>query len=182
VTFDDPHVVAKAADFASSVLQRLGLQNSSFHLEAFLTSGGDFVFLEVACRFGGAGVPRQLRLVYGFDIVEESLLACMQLPSRWRGAGTVLGTPSVGASGWLYMPVPGETRSRVRGVHGLDARPDSVIFAEIPNVGEVLDPAGFYIASGKFVLSGAGTESVERDLRRIMDTYAVDVEPLPHAA
>src|SRR5690349_6258232 len=118
MTVDDPDVVDRAAAFTAATLTALGLRDSSFHLEAFLTPGGRFVFLEIACRFGGAGVPAQLRLAAGFDIVRESALAGTGDPSEWTGPVTV--PPSGGSTGMLWMPVPGKTRGRVRRIRGLD--------------------------------------------------------------
>lgn len=173
VTFDDPDTVDRAATFTAAALNRLHLYDSSFHLEAFLSPSGEFVFLEIACRFGGAGVPTQLRLAAGFDIARESVLAGTGEPSEWAGPRTITAVAR-GASGMLWMPIPGNGAGRVRRIHGLDTCPDSVVFSEIPSIAAQLSPDGFYAAAGKFILAGPSTASVQADIEALMSSYAVE--------
>jgi hypothetical protein len=168
VTLDDPAVVGRAAEFTSAVLDALDLRDSSFHLEAFLTPAGEFVFLEVACRFGGAAVPTQLKLAAGFDIARESVLAGTGEPPEWAGP------PAAGASGHLWVPIPGKAAGRVRRIHGLDRCPDSVVFSEIPSIASELVPGAFYAAAGKFILAGPSTAAVQADVEALMSSYRVE--------
>lgn len=174
VTLDDPDLLDRAANFTDAVLDQLRLSDSSFHLEAFLTPSDEFTFLEIACRFGGAGVPIQLRLVAGFDIVRESVLAAMGEPPEWTGPRT-MAAAAPGASGMLWVPIPGRACGRVRRIRGLDSCPDSVVFSEIPSVGAKLSPGGFYAAAGKFILAGPNTTSVQADIETLISTYAVEM-------
>jgi hypothetical protein len=150
VTIDDSALVRRIADFTDRVLAALGLRDGSFHLELFLTPSGDLVFLEIANRFGGEYISRHLKTVYGVDLVQES----------------------------IYCALSEKDRCRVRRVHGLDRIPSSVVFYDTPDIGQLLNhELGLAVASGRFILTGASTAFVKRDLRVISDAYSIDVEP-----
>ena len=55
--------------------------DGAFHLEAFLTPDGP-VFSEVGSRIGGGSIPEEVELSYGFNLVEESILAQRGIPFR----------------------------------------------------------------------------------------------------
>jgi biotin carboxylase len=55
--------------------------DGAFHLEAFLTPDGP-VFSEVGSRIGGGSIPEEVELSYGFNLVEESILAQRGMPFR----------------------------------------------------------------------------------------------------
>jgi biotin carboxylase len=66
---------------ARSVLEdALPAFDGGFHLEAFLTSEGP-VFSEVGARIGGGSIPEEVELSYGFNLVEEAILAQRGEPS-----------------------------------------------------------------------------------------------------
>jgi hypothetical protein len=176
VTLDDPAMVARAYRFTAAVLRALRLTDSAFHLEAFHTPGDELVFLEIGNRFGGAGVPWQQRAVYGVDLPAEAVLACLGRPSRLPGPASILDHHQVGASGWLYLPLPEKARCQVTRVTGLDDLPGSVLHADTPAVGTVLNQGpDVWPSSGRFLLSGVSTASVERDMTRIAARYAIAV-------
>lgn len=72
---------------ARSVLERaLPAYDGGFHLEVFLTPEGP-VFSEVGARIGGGSIPEEVELSYGFNLVEEAILAQLGRPSRRTEAG-----------------------------------------------------------------------------------------------
>jgi len=72
---------------ARSVLEdALPAFDGGFHLEAFLTSEGP-VFSEVGARIGGGSIPEEVELSYGFNLVEEAILAQRGEPSLRTVAG-----------------------------------------------------------------------------------------------
>jgi biotin carboxylase len=177
VTFDDPATVARIADFTELTLKTLGLRDSTFHLEAFLTDDDQLVFLELGSRFGGAYISDHIKAAYGVDLVDESVRACMNQPSALASFTTHLDHPDVGASGWVYTPLSETARCRVRRIHGLDACPDSVILSSVPDIAQTLnDDIGMFVASGRFALAGPTAAAVERDMSTIVESYSVDVE------
>jgi biotin carboxylase len=89
-------------EMARSVLEdALPAFDGGFHLEAFITPEGP-VFSEVGARIGGGSIPEEIEVSYGFNIVEESILAQRGEPSRHasprqRGlAGQLLVSPVSG--------------------------------------------------------------------------------------
>jgi len=72
---------------ARSVLEdALPAYDGGFHLEVFLTPEGP-VFSEVGARIGGGSIPEEVELSYGFNLVEEAILAQLGQPSRHTDAG-----------------------------------------------------------------------------------------------
>ncbi|MGW6793690.1 ATP-grasp domain-containing protein [Streptomyces chartreusis] len=179
VTIDDAELVDRMTVFADRVLVTLGLRDSSFHLELFLTPTGELVFLEIGSRFGGAYISQHLRTIYGIDLVLESIAACMNLPSAFTKPTTHLKLASdhKGASGWFYSALSERAPGRVTRIHGLDKMPSSVVLAETPGIGQLLNGGlGVRTASGKFVLAAASSTHIERDMRQISDSYSVEVD------
>ena len=71
---------------AKSVLEdALPAFDGGFHLEAFITAAGP-VFSEVGARIGGGSIPEEVELSYGFNIVEEAILAQRGEPLRHGSA------------------------------------------------------------------------------------------------
>ena len=89
-------------ELARAVLEdALPAFDGGFHLEAFLTPQGP-VFSEVGSRIGGGSIPEEVELSYGFNLVEEAILAQRGAPSRHpaprqrRLAGQLLISPLSG--------------------------------------------------------------------------------------
>lgn len=87
---------------ARAVLEKaLPAYDGGFHLEVFLTPEGP-VFSEVGARIGGGSIPEEVELSYGFNLVEEAIIAQLGQPSRravaaQRGlAGQVNFSPATG--------------------------------------------------------------------------------------
>jgi hypothetical protein len=181
LSIEDPVLISRIFDFTDRVLETLGLRDSTFHLEAFQTPDDDLVFLEVGNRFGGAYTSNHIKAVYGVDLVEESIAACMNLPSTVEETVTNIdfAADGYGASGALYSALREKSRCRVKSIHGLDTCPDSVILSEIPNVGQVVNEhQGVFVGSGMFILAGESPDTIEQDMRKIIESYSVDVEVL----
>ncbi|OLR91882.1 hypothetical protein [Actinokineospora bangkokensis] len=174
VTPDDPGLVARMFDYAQSVATALGLVDSAFHLELFHTPDDELVFLEIGNRFGGAGVPVHLREVFGVDMPREAVLACLGEPSELPGGPTMLDFPGIGASGWLFVPLDEPGPCRVLEVRGLDDLPASVVHADTPAVGELLnDPPDTWSTAGRFFVAAGSTAEVERDLAAAAARYSI---------
>lgn len=174
VTSDDPALTARMREFTTTVLDALGLTDSTFHLELFHTPDDELVFLEIGNRFGGAGISWHQRTVFGVDLAKEAMLACMGRPSELSAPRTMLDQRDPGASGWLYMPLAAQGPRQVLGVTGLDELPDSVVDADIPAAGDVLNGKGdVWRTAGRFLVGGDSAASVERSMGRIVDTYTL---------
>lgn len=177
VTSDDPELVARMRAFTGTVLEALGLTDSTFHLELFHTPADELVFLEIGNRFGGAGIAWHQRTVFGVDLAREAVLACTGRPSGLAGSRTMLDQPDPGASGWLYMPLSARGPVHVLDVTGLDELPElpgSVLDADLPAVGDVLNGGGtVWRTGGRFLVGGPTEAAVEQSMGRITDTYTL---------
>lgn len=183
VTFDDAPTLARITDLTARVLHALKLQTSTFHLELFHTPDDELVFLEVGNRFGGAYISNSLRAVYGVDLVRESVLACMGLPSEVGTVTSILDHDGIGASGWLNIALSGSEPCVVKRIRGLDACPDTVVLSDIPNIGQTInDDLAVFPSAGRFALSGASSAEIERDIRRLAAAYTVETtsRSIPH--
>ncbi len=67
---DQPHVRA-GVKLGREVLRTLGMGDGMTHMEWFLTSSGEVVFGEVACRPGGACVVDQMNYTSDIDLFRE---------------------------------------------------------------------------------------------------------------
>ena len=67
---DQPHVRA-GIKLGRDVLRALGMDDGMTHMEWFLTSSGEVVFGEVACRPGGACVVDQMNYTSDIDLFRE---------------------------------------------------------------------------------------------------------------
>jgi biotin carboxylase len=130
--------------------------DGAFHLEAFLTPDGP-VFSEVGSRIGGGSIPEEVELSYGFNLVEESILAQRGLPVR---SGAV----------------------RQRGLAGqLNISPLSGVLTEAPHrfehpdvvLSEIAEPGRSFSAmthtNGEFARAVFRTDSVESGLTTISE-------------
>lgn len=178
VTPDDPALVARIRAFTTTVLRTLGLRDSVIHLELFHTPGDELVFLEIGNRFGGAGISWHQRTVFGVDLAREAVLACMGRPSEVSTPRTMLDHRDPASSGWLYLPLNVPEPRVVSRITGLEDLPDSVLGSRVPAVGDVLRGTGdVWPNTGGFLVGGPSPTEVEKDMARIVDTYALTTAP-----
>lgn len=84
--------------FASRAVEALGITSGSVHLEYFETPQGEFVFLEIANRMGGAGVVTAHMRHTGIHLPSHEIALRLGLPSPPP-------TPPTGRfHGWLVVP------------------------------------------------------------------------------
>ncbi|MFE7525304.1 acetyl-CoA carboxylase biotin carboxylase subunit family protein [Kitasatospora sp. NPDC057542] len=175
VTEDDPALAERMREFTATVVRVLGLTDSVIHLELFHTPADELVFLEIGNRFGGAGISWHQRTVFGVDLAREAVLACLGRPSELPSAPTtMLDHREPGASGWLYMPLPGRKLGRVVEVTAPEDLPGAVLAADLPAVGEVLRASGnVWPNGGRFLVVGESMRAVELSMAQIVHTYTL---------
>ncbi|MFF8838151.1 acetyl-CoA carboxylase biotin carboxylase subunit family protein [Streptomyces sp. NPDC015130] len=179
VTPDDPDLTARVLAFSTTVVEALGLRDSVIHLELFHTPDDELVFLEIGNRFGGAGISWHQRTVFGVDLAREAVLACLGRPSEVETSKIMIDHPNPRSSGWLYMPLAAEEPRLVTAVTGLDGLPDSVLGTRIPALGDVLESSGsVWPNAGGFLVGGRSSAEVEKDMAKIVETYALITAPL----
>merc|ERR1712039_674489 len=71
----------KLKELSVNCVKALGFTSGIFHVECKLTSSGPQL-IEVNARMGGGPVRECNRLVWGVDLVEETLFCALGIPSR----------------------------------------------------------------------------------------------------
>ncbi|MBC9726542.1 acetyl-CoA carboxylase biotin carboxylase subunit family protein [Streptomyces sp. TRM68367] len=163
----------RVEEFARTCVSALGMKSMPFHLEVFVSDSGELVFLEIAGRIGGAEVPYLTHRLFGVNLCQVWLNALCE--------GTVTLPPKTGdpSGGWLIIPKPEQLPARVISVTSLRDIP--TVWRElVPSPGDVLAPGGSYDAvhSGRYILVG-DEAAVEQDIRRIVDEFRIETEPVP---
>ena len=74
-----PKAVKKLVELAVETAQRFGLDRGVLHVEGKCTSRGPRI-IEVNARMGGGRVYEMVRDVWGVDLIEAQLRACLDLP------------------------------------------------------------------------------------------------------
>ncbi len=153
--------------FTQEHVSALGMHDTPFHLELFLTPGDELIFLEIGGRVGGGEVPHLLNKLFGVNLYEVWLrsMAGETVPAPVKS-----GDP---AGGWLIIPKPTDLPARVVRAEPLSGRVPTVWRELLPRVGEVLQPGGAYDAlhSGRFILVHEDQTQVETDIQHIIDTF-----------
>ncbi|MEV6328811.1 ATP-grasp domain-containing protein [Streptomyces sp. NPDC051909] len=161
-------------EFTRDCVRTLGLRNTPFHLELFVTPGDEIVFLEIGGRVGGSEVPHLLNRMFGVNLFELWLRALcgesVALPPR-------SGDPS---GGWLVVPKPADLPAVVRKASSMRGPVPTVWRELLPAVGEVLEPGGAYDAlhAGRFILLHDDEGQVEADIHRIIENFEFEATAL----
>ncbi|MDQ8039548.1 MAG: hypothetical protein REH83_03990 [Rickettsiella sp.] len=175
ITIDNAQLFNQAKYFTEIILRQVGLRDGTFHLEAFLVPQGEWVFLEVANRFGGAGVVPLMKKVYGVDLVKETILADMLEPSEITQLITTLDYNF--SSAWLYIPIPLKQVCQVTAVFGIAQLPKvSIVASDQVVVGQWLNQSvGPFPHAGRFFIKDETYNKVKALCKKIVDVYRVSV-------
>ena len=160
---------SRVEEFARRCVSALNMAFMPFHLELFVTAGGDLVFLEIAGRIGGAEVPYLTEKVFGINLFQPWLAA---LCGEKVTIPAVTGDPS---GGWLIIPKPDSLPARVITATSMQGNTGTIWRELVPRAGEVLPGGGSYDAvhSGRFILIGDEAD-VEEDIRRIIADFHIE--------
>lgn len=177
ITTDDVQLSRTASQFTSAILERVGLENGTFNCEAFLLPNNEWVFLEIANRFGGAGVAPLMKQMYGVDLIKECILADMLEPSEIEKPINV--SDYNFSSAWMYFPVPQAGPCRVTEVTGLAQLPNSIVKVDTVRPGQDLNQAaGAFLYAGRFFVKAETSAQVKKDCAEIAKNYRVNVTGL----
>ena len=77
---NNEHINYKITNLTKEVCKALDAPDGAVHLEAFVLPDQSVVFLEIAARPGGAGVPKILERNYGFNTYVQTLRQSIGLP------------------------------------------------------------------------------------------------------
>ncbi|GAB3285489.1 ATP-grasp domain-containing protein [Kineosporia babensis] len=179
ITVTDGELVAGAREVADRCVSALGIADAVIHLELF-RSAGEWIFLEIACRHGGAAVVPHLQEIFGVDLLDESYRANVLDPSLVPPAReqTPL-RPEHACSAWLLAPMKASGQFTVTAVHPPEDVP-GIVSARLPEAGDVVtDEFRPFPHLGVFILAGADEETVRRDIHQVLATYRVDLQSVP---
>ncbi|OIJ94402.1 biotin carboxylase [Streptomyces sp. MUSC 14] len=153
--------------FTQECVSALGMYDTPFHLELFLTPGDELVFLEIGGRIGGGEVPHLLNKLFDVNLYEVWLRS---LSGESVTPPVKSGDP---AGGWLILPKPADLPARVLKVESMSERVPTIWRELLPSVGEVMQPGGAYDAlhSGRFILLHEDQEKVESDIHHIIENF-----------
>ncbi|MFD7912131.1 acetyl-CoA carboxylase biotin carboxylase subunit family protein [Streptomyces sp. NPDC059752] len=170
----DSPLRGRIEEFSRGCVRALGMRDTPFHLELFVTPEDELVFLEIGGRVGGSEVPHLLNKLFGVNLFEIWLRALCGEPTT---PPTRSGDPS---GGWLVVPKPAGLPAVVRKASSVRGSVPAVWRELLPSVGEVLEPGGAYDAlhAGRFILLHDDQVQVEADIRRIIETFEFEVTSL----
>lgn len=158
----DP-LARRLAEFGERVLAAFGgPEHFAFHIEVFVTPGGELVLCEAASRAGGAGVRDVQRALFGFDPMEYPVRRQLGLPVE---QGTRRRDPSCIAGQLLFTKRPGT----------LGALPDPAqmppgvlkyqTFAQVGDAVEDASHSGDFLAA--FIVTGSDRADCEARIRAV---------------
>lgn len=159
----------KAFSFVSEINKNLRLPNGVFHLEAFWQNN-NFVFLEIAVRFGGAEIVPNFEKAYGINLIHEHI-KCQ------------LGIKNLNINklyeyfGFLSFPKPVGLKvdTYVKNIK-FEYKPKSMFFSKIPKIGEKVNVAliNYSNTLGSFAFVSNNREELVDDIKKFLKEYKVE--------
>ncbi len=163
-------------DFAVRVMEVMRVPNGAFHLEAFLNSKGERVFLEIAIRPPGGMISRTLSEVHSVDLRMAHVQCQLGVRPSLKKKGPLY-------SGDLMFPMKyiEEGQKSTRFVEAFSRLSESdfptLRWSKYPSVGDAAEREFAYEYNlGSFVFASMNIEDIERDIRLAMKTYQVEVK------
>lgn len=167
VILNDPDLYRKARAYVETCLAALGIEQLVFHLELFVNEQGDFVFLEIAGRYPGAGISKLIRDVFGFHLAEAAYRLDCGLPVAVPDSESLLSKAKPTAM--LLLPSPVKKSLVLRGISGLDRLPSNVVGSEFTGPGTRVEYSSIdaFRALARFYIADDSLERIENSVREI---------------
>jgi hypothetical protein len=151
------------------VVNALGMNDTTFHMEFIVSAAGRPFFLEVGGRPGGAGIANAVLLSQGVDLWKEAF----RLDTRV--SGFLRPRKSPGRHAWLVLPTGHSRDAEVTRVFGVEYLPPAIIMKEMPEPGDIMKAGG---VSGKFWMRAESGPELENAIQDIVRHYGVEARPL----
>ena len=159
----------KALIYANEINKNLRLPNGAFHLEAFLINN-DFIFLEIAIRFGGAGVVPSIEKSYGINLIHEHIKTQI-------GINNFKIRNDFKYFGWICIPRPLELKvdSYVKKIN-FEYKPKSLFSYQIPDIGEKVNASFVKFSStlGSFDFVSNNRDELISEMKKLLLEYKVE--------
>ncbi|MEZ9423321.1 acetyl-CoA carboxylase biotin carboxylase subunit family protein [Vibrio lentus] len=168
---DDHELHLSVRNFTQECLSRLKFSACPFHLEAFRTYSGEWVFLEVGARVAGADVPYVIEKCTGVNLFEHWVALIL------NGKTTL--QPSTALPGaWLMFGRPKELPKIVSAISDFRDQYQSLYRQLTPKLGsQLIDESGYSsMQSGRFLFCGQDTDSVMNDVDGVISNFKIKFE------
>jgi|GEM_PF-7012600 len=177
ITIDDKVLFEILENATRDILRTLPFSDLVFHLELFVEPNKRIVFLEIACRFGGAGVRQVVSNSLGVDLMEEALLIDMGLPSA-LSSKSIIRSVEGDSFGYLYVYPEEEGVTRVVNVVGLKSLSKDIIWSKTPKKNDILTEEinGRWPNGGAFIFKANTYLSSKNLFQEIISSYRVECE------
>lgn len=167
VVSDNKSLNKKIFAISKKILSALNLSSGIFHLE-LIVKNNDIYFLEIGARMGGGESNVIIRDIFGVNLAEcwvkiqlnEPLPEITQINTEYGGL--------------LLFPEPSNIPCSVIAVSSFINKVPCIYKEVLPSIGEILDGKGGYDhISGKFLLKGKNSISIENAIRKIMANFYI---------
>lgn len=159
----------KGLAFANEINKNLKLPNGAFHLEAFWKNN-DFIFLEIAIRFGGAEVIPTIEKAYGINLINEHIKCQL-------GIKHLIKNNLFKYFGWICFPRPVDLKidTFVKNVK-LNYKPKSLFLYKIPDIGDKVnaDFVEYSKTLGSFGFVSNNRDELINEVKRFLHEYKVE--------
>lgn len=159
----------KALDFANEINKNLKLPNGVFHLEAFWHKN-DFIFLEIAVRFGGGEIVPNFEKAYGINLIHEHIKCQLGIkPPEIKNLYKYFG--------FLIFPRPVDLKvdSYVKNIK-FEFKPKSMYLSKIPKIGEKANVSFVQYSNtlGSFAFVSNDRDELINDIKKFLKEYKVE--------
>jgi hypothetical protein len=159
----------KALDFANEINKNLKLPNGAFHLEAFWHKN-DFIFLEIAIRFGGGEIVPNFEKAYGINLIHEHIKCQLGIkPPEIKNLYKYFG--------FLIFPRPVDLKvdSYVKNIN-FEFKPKSMYLSKIPKIGEKANVSFVQYSNtlGSFAFVSNNRDELINDIKKFLKEYKVE--------
>lgn len=160
-------------NFSQDCLLALGLKNSAFHLEIFITNQNKLIFLEVGARVAGADVPYMIAHQTGVNLFQHWFELIIQHKTKPQPVYNGIGA-------WLMFELPEELPQKVLSVSSFIEEIDSVYRQFLPQVQSLLFEEGGYcsLKSGRFLFSNQCDSNLHQDITHVLEHFSIELQPV----
>ncbi|HIR87577.1 MAG TPA: ATP-grasp domain-containing protein [Candidatus Fimimorpha faecalis] len=161
----------QAQSFAEKIHRDLVIPNGVFHLEAFYYNG-EFVFLEIGMRPGGAEIVPAIKAATGVDLANEHIKCQLGIKPKF-------GKNTEAIFGWLNFPreFEFEKDKYIKKIILPQYTPQYLYSSSIPKIGDraTEDFVHYDSSLGSFIFVGKDRDAIKDEMKVYAEQYKVIV-------
>ncbi|MCL2897129.1 ATP-grasp domain-containing protein [Brenneria tiliae] len=159
--------------FAKNSLNALGLHLGAFHLELFIDSHQNILFLEVGSRVGGAFFAQCIEKRWGVNLFEESIR--LQIYGNLDINKLKHAKAQDKLYGWLLFPIPDCADCYVKSIsYPTKNKLPNILNVMHPIIGAKIDKTGGYIhTAGAFLFEGYSQNELLQTIEYLIKEYTI---------